>query len=85
MKTRLRTPKKCKSTGKTRFKVEKFAGRAMMRIWSHDTSANIYDLHTYKCEHCGDWHVGHKSYYEKKLAQQEKIHEPVRPQINQDS
>lgn len=39
----------------------------MMRIWSHDTSANIYDLHTYVCPDCKSWHVGHKSYYEKTI------------------
>jgi len=57
--------KKCPKTKKTSFPDEKRAGRAMMRIWSHDTSADIYDLHTYVCPDCGMWHVGHISFYEK--------------------
>lgn len=52
-------------TPKTKFPSQKKAGRAMMRIISH-TSVDVFDLHTYKCE-CGSWHVGHKSYYQKKL------------------
>ena len=60
--------KKCARTNKTKFSTEKVAGKVMMRIWSHDPSADILDLHTYLCEYCGRWHVGHKSYYEKKLA-----------------
>lgn len=56
--------KKCQKTNKTKFNNEKKAGRAMMRIWSHDPSANIYDLHTYICPDCGHYHVGHKSYFQ---------------------
>ena len=67
MRRFLSKPKKCKTTKKTKFKTEKLAGRAMMRIWSHDTTANIYDLHTYLCSDCGGWHVGHVSYYQKSL------------------
>lgn len=63
---------KCKKTRKTSFPNEKKASRAMMRIWSHDPSANIYDLHTYRCDHCSGFHVGHKSYYEKS-----RIHETI--------
>lgn len=61
-------PKKCSVTKKTIYHTEKDAGRGMMRIWSHDTTADIFDLHIYGCSHCGGWHVGHKSYYEKALA-----------------
>lgn len=56
-------PKICSLTGKTIFLNEQDAGRAMMRVWSHDTSADIYDLHTYQCGN--HWHFGHRSYYEK--------------------
>lgn len=57
-------PKKCLTTNKTKFPNEKQAGRAMMRIWSHDPSADIHDLHTYICPDCGSWHIGHISYYQ---------------------
>lgn len=56
-------PKKCSVTGKTIFLTEQDANRAMFRVWSHDTSANIYDLHVYPCG--THFHFGHKSYYEK--------------------
>ena len=52
------------------FQTDAQADRAKMRIWSHDPSADILDLHSYLCEFCGSWHVGHKSYYEKKLEQE---------------
>lgn len=58
---------KCPATGKSKYKSQERADRAKMYIWSHDPSADIGDLHSYICEHCGCWHVGHKSYYEKKL------------------
>ena len=57
-------PKKCQSTGKTSFQTEDRASRAMMRMWSHDPQADIFDLHTYQCPECHFWHIGHKSYYE---------------------
>ena len=71
MKRRFRfpAPKKCPVTRKTMFKKEEWANRAKMRIWSHDPSANIMDLHTYLCPDCGQYHIGHKSYYEKYLQQ----------------
>lgn len=61
-------PKKCPKTGKSMFHQEQSAARAMFRIWSHDSKSDIYDLHTYVCEFCDHWHVGHKSYYAKELA-----------------
>lgn len=63
---------KCRSTGKSILPTEKDASRVMMRIWSHDTKADIRDLHTYKCDHCGGWHVGHRSYYEMALKKSEQ-------------
>jgi len=59
--------KKCPVTGKTQFATEKLANRAKMRIWSHDPNADINDLHSYVCPDCKSWHVGHISYYEKSL------------------
>lgn len=58
-------PRKCKRTGKTMFEEEKQASRAMMRVWSHDTSMNIYDYHTYLCPDCKTYHFGNKRHYEK--------------------
>jgi len=69
--SKIKPKPRCKQTKKAIFRDEKSAGKAMMRIWSHDTSANIYDLHTYVCEFCKGWHIGHKSYYEK--AQMKKV------------
>lgn len=68
--------KKCKATKKTSFSDEKKANRAMFRIWSHDSSADIYDLHVYPCPDSNPphWHVGHKSYFQKT---QERIHEAI--------
>lgn len=56
-------PKKCKIMGKTQYAIEKDANAGMMRMWSHDPAADLRDLHTYKCEHCGGWHIGHISKY----------------------
>lgn len=63
---RIPTPKKCKKTGKTMFPKQQQAQYAMGRVISH-TTTNMFDLHTYSCEHCGQWHFGHKSYYEQTL------------------
>lgn len=44
------------------------AGKTMMRIWSHDPGANIYDLHVYECPDTRigrHWHIGHRSYFER--------------------
>ena len=57
-------PKKCGTTGKTMFALKKDASFAMMRVWSHDPSVDILDMHTYQCPHCNSFHFGHKSYYE---------------------
>lgn len=64
------SPKKCRMTHKTILSNEKEASRVLMRIWGHDPKADINDLHTYLCPDCGGWHVGHKSYYQQKLARE---------------
>lgn len=69
--------KKCIKTRKTSFESENTAGQAMFRIWSHDTSADIYDLHTYLCDNCKSWHIGHKSYYAKAQAKQQSTSVPA--------
>lgn len=61
-------PKKCKATGKTSFDTEKMASQSMMRMWSHDPKADIFDLHVYICPDCNKFHIGHKSYYEQAKA-----------------
>lgn len=69
-RSRFKKNKKCSKTGKSKFPTESVALKTMFRIWSHDTKADIYDLHAYICPDCGSWHVGHKSYYAKELAKQ---------------
>ena len=59
---------KCPTTKKSMFSSEKEAGRAMMRVWSHDPSADIKDLHTYLCSDCKSYHFGHISYFQMSLA-----------------
>lgn len=66
-KFHLPKPVKCKATGKTRFKDERSANKAMFRTWSHDSSMNIYNYHTYVCPSCKGWHFGNKKYYEKSI------------------
>jgi 3-deoxy-D-arabino-heptulosonate 7-phosphate (DAHP) synthase class II len=65
-----RNPKKCPKTRKTMFAKQSDASYAMMRTWAHDTKADIYDLHTYKCEFCGHFHFGHISYFEHSKSKQ---------------
>lgn len=62
--------KKCKATNKTRYTTQSKASRGMMYIISHDSSVNMFDLHTYKCDSCQGWHIGHVSYYQKALQKQ---------------
>ena len=66
-KKRKMSRKKCPATGKTMIKTEKEAERIRFRIWSHDSKADIYDMHVYVCPKCRHYHVGHKSKYENKL------------------
>lgn len=65
MSKKVRPYPRCKATRKAMFPDEKSANKAMFRTWSHVPSADILDLHTYKCDLCGHWHFGHISYYEK--------------------
>jgi hypothetical protein len=65
-------PKKCKQTGKTIFKKQSQASYAMMRTISH-TTTDMFDLHTYLCPSCSNWHFGHKSYFEKSLAKNNEV------------
>lgn len=64
-KFHLTKPKKCPRTGKTIFKDDGSANKAMFRTWSHDTKMNIYEYHTYVCPDCGGWHFGNRKHYEK--------------------
>jgi len=64
-------PKICPVTKKTMFKTEEMANRIKMRIWSHDPSADITDLHVYTCKYCEKFHIGHLSYYKMALEQAE--------------
>lgn len=53
--------------GKKKFDTVSEADKAKIRIWGKDPNCDFNDLHSYKCDICGYFHVGHKSYYEKKM------------------
>lgn len=55
---------------KTKFPDETTANKVVTRIWSHDPTVKLGDLHSYKCEVCNSWHVGHKKYYDAYLQRQ---------------
>lgn len=57
-------PKKCPKTRKTMFSKQSQARYAMGRVISH-TSEDMFDLHTYVCPHCSQWHFGHRSTYDR--------------------
>lgn len=52
--------------GKKKFDTVSEADKAKIRIWGKDPNCDFNDLHSYLCK-CGFYHVGHKSYYEKKM------------------
>lgn len=53
--------------GKKKFDTVSEADKAKIRIWGKDPNCDFNDLHSYNCDICGYFHVGHKSYYEKKM------------------
>lgn len=53
--------------GKKKFDTASEADKAKIRIWGNDPNCDFNDLHSYRCPQCGGWHIGHKSYYIKKL------------------
>lgn len=69
-------PKKCKATGKTRYPTQSRARAGMMYIISHDSSVNMFDMHTYECDSCKGWHIGHVSYYQKALQKRDDTVSP---------
>ena len=58
---------RCNATKKTIYLTEANAHKGLTLIWGADPSADINDLHVYRCEHCGFFHVGHMSSYIKYL------------------
>lgn len=62
--SRLPKSRKCKTTRKTMFNKQSQAQRAMMRVISHDPSAEMFNLHTYICPDCGHWHFGNRKWFE---------------------
>jgi len=58
--------------GKKKFDTVSEADKAKIRIWGKDPNCDFSDLHSYRCPQCGGWHVGHKSYYEKKKEKHER-------------
>jgi len=54
-----------KCQDKKKYGTVRNAERGRMNVWGSDPTADLSDLHVYKCPECGFWHVGHKSKYEK--------------------
>lgn len=63
--------KKCRVQKKTCYDTEREASFAMFRVWSHDPSMDILDMHTYTCPACKKWHFGHISHYQTYLKNQQ--------------
>lgn len=61
---------RCPVQHKAMYRTERDASTAMFRVWSHNPSLNIYDMHTYFHDDCGAWHFGHISYYQKQIERQ---------------
>lgn len=59
---------KCPYTkNKTMYITEADALKGMTLIWGADPTADIKDLHVYRCDFCKHFHVGHISAYQKYL------------------
>jgi len=53
--------------GKKKYGNLKNANRGRMNLWGSDPSADLSDLHVYKCPRCNFYHVGHRSKYLERL------------------
>ena len=62
--------------GKKKYGNLKNANRGRMNLWGSDPSADLNDLHVYRCPVCGFYHVGHKSKYEEYLNDKNSKSEP---------
>lgn len=51
----------CDRTRKTKYLTEQDADKGITFIWGSDPTADLKDLHSFRCEHCGFWHIGHRS------------------------
>lgn len=60
---------KCEKTGKISYQDEKKANADKMRMWAGRNMSieEFIDLHIYDCEYCKMKHIGHKSYFRRKL------------------
>lgn len=64
----------CKPENKTAYPDEDCARRGVTLIWGSDPSADLSDLHVYRCLYNADhFHIGHRSYYEKFLSKNESL------------
>lgn len=52
----------CKN--KKKYGTPKSAARGRMNLWGADPTADLNDLHVYKCPICGFLHIGHKSKFD---------------------
>ena len=57
----------CDFTGKTIYVTDADAKKGMTLIWGADPSADLKDMHTYRCERYAHYHVGHISAYQNYL------------------
>lgn len=56
---------KCPETGKQKYPSEKEANHAITFMWATTGMSmdEFEDLHSWKCETCSAWHIGHKKYF----------------------
>lgn len=52
----------CNVTKKVIYLNESIANRVVALMWARDASEEIGSLHTFHCEHCGFYHVGHSKW-----------------------
>lgn len=57
----MKLPPRCKTTGKRCYPNELKAREAATRMWAKQPGEMIGDIHSFRCEACGYWHVGHWS------------------------
>lgn len=63
---------RCKKEDKVIYMTPEYANKAITLMFGMvNFSLNEYkDLHSYPCEHCKGYHVGHKSFYQMKLSRE---------------
>jgi hypothetical protein len=49
----------CSITGKVIYRNERIANQAVARMWAKQPDEEIGSIHSWQCEHCGKYHIGH--------------------------